>query len=138
MPDEITRVDYYMGTIPNKVGEGARILNALKEAGINLTGCLGYPKTAKNAEIVVVVPEKAPTPAKVAKKAGLALGKKQKAFLVTGEDRLGALAETMSKLAGAGINVVSTHAVSGGAGRYGAMIAVAPADLKKAAKALGI
>jgi len=138
MPDEITRVDYCIGAIPNQPGEGAKVLGALKEAGISLTGFMGYRKTAKTAEVVLVVPEKAPGLAKAAKKAGLALGQKFKAFLITGEDRVGALLEAAEKLAAAGINVVSTHAVVAGAGRYGALVAVDPKDLKKAAKALGI
>ena len=138
MADEITRVDYYMGTIPHKVGEGARILNAFKQAGLSLTGFLGYPKTGKLAEMVVIVGEKAPSPVKVAKQAGLALGKKQRAFFINGEDRVGALADPICKLAEAGINVISTHAVCAGAGRFGAVLTVQPADFKKAAKALGI
>lgn len=138
MPDEITRVDYYTGAIPNSAGEGSKVLCALQEAGISLAGFLGYRKTAKTAEVILIVAEKAPSPAKAVKKAGLVLGKKFKAFLVTGEDRVGALLEAAEKLAAAGINVVSTHAVVAGAGRYGALVAVDPKDLRKAAKALGI
>lgn len=136
MPDEVTRVDYYVGAIPNKAGEGAKVLNALKDAGISLTGFLGYHKTARLAEIVLVLPENSPSPAKAVKKVGVTLGKKCKAFLITGEDRVGALADSMGKLAAAGINVFTTHAVAGGAGRFGALIAVDPKDVKNAAKAL--
>jgi hypothetical protein len=138
MADAITRIDYYMGIIPNKTGEGARILKALTDAGINLTGFLGYPKTARNSEVVFIVDEKTPAIAGLAKKAGVALGKKQKGFFVNGEDRLGAVSEKMSALAAAGINVVSLHAMCAGAGRYGALIVVDAKDVRKAGKTLGV
>jgi hypothetical protein len=138
MPDEITRVDFYLGAIPHKTGEGAKILNAFKEAGVNLTGFLGYPKTKRNAEVVIVVDEKAPNLGPIAKKAGVALGKKQKGFLITGEDRLGAVEEHLRKLAEAGLNITSAHALCGGAGRFGALVVLEQAENRKAAKALGI
>lgn len=132
---EVTPVVYYVTTIADKPGEGARVLNAFKEAGVNLMAFLGYPK-ARKAEIILAVEEKAPGLGAVARKAGLVLGKKQKALLVTGEDRPGALAEVMEKLAAAGINVVTAHAVTGGGGRWGVLLSVPPAAMRKAAKVL--
>lgn len=137
MADQIKQVSYYIGEIPNKVGEGAHLLNALKDAGVNLTGCLGYPKSARKAEVIIIVDDKAPNLAPIAKGAGVALGKKQKGFLASGADRPGACAELMGKLAEKGINVVTLHALCGGAGTYSALIVVAAPDFRKAAKVLG-
>ena len=79
----------------------------------------------------------APNLAPIGKKAGLALGKKQKGLLVTGEDRLGAMADKAAALAAKNVNIVTIHALAPGGGRYSALVAVAPADFRKALKALG-
>ncbi len=137
MPDEITRVEYYIGAIPHKVGEGAKILGAMKAAGVNLIGALGYKKTARNSEVVLVIAENGPKLGPIAKQVGVELGAKQKAFFINGEDRPGALEEVLSKLAAKQINVLTVHALSAGAGRFGALLTVESADFGKAGKALG-
>jgi hypothetical protein len=136
MPDEIKQVSFWIGTMPHKIGEGAALLNAVKDAGVNLVGFLGYPKSARIAEIVLVVDGKAPKLVAAAKKAGFKLGKAQKGLLVCGEDRLGAVAEKAAALAAAGINIVSIHALAATGCCFNALIVVAAADFRKAAKAL--
>jgi hypothetical protein len=137
MADQIAKVDYYMGTIPNKVGEGFKVLSALKEAGLSLTGFLAYAKGRKT-ELIVVVPEKTPKVGAAIKKGGVEAGDKGKGFLVYAADVPGALAEIAGKLAEAKINLVSCHAVAAGEGRFGALVVVDGADNRKAAKILGV
>jgi hypothetical protein len=135
--ESITKVDYFSASIPNKVGEGARVLAALRDAGVNLTALWGYPWKGGKVQLEMI-PETGAGFAKAAKKAGLAVGKKQTAFFVNGEDRPGAVAEKLSQLAQAGISVGAVQAVCGGGGRYGAVIFLPQKDVRKAAKALGV
>ncbi len=57
-------------------------------------------------------------------------------FLVQGDDRKGAVADLLKILAEQKINVTAIDAMSAGAGRYAAILWVAPRDVNKTAKAL--
>ena len=48
MPDTIRKVDYYYTTVPNKPGEGARVLGILKNAGVNLLSFSAFPSARKS------------------------------------------------------------------------------------------
>jgi len=53
MPDTIRKVDYYYITAPDKAGEGARVLGALRDAGVNLLAVHAFP-SARRSQIDVV------------------------------------------------------------------------------------
>jgi len=134
MTDGIRKVDYFKALVQDKAGEGARILSALLGEGIDLLAFAGFPRGRKAQ--LDFVPENGPAFRKAAKKVGLAVTKNT-AFLVQGQDRPGAVAEIVSKLADAGVSITALDAVAAGGGRYGAILWVKPAEVRKAAKALG-
>jgi hypothetical protein len=134
MADSIRKVDYFKAQVQDKAGEGARILSTLLGEGIDLLAFTGFPRGRKAQ--LDFIPENGAAFRKAAKKAGLAVTKNT-AFLVQGQDRPGVLAGIMSKLADAGINITAIDAVAAGEGRYGAILWVKPAEVRKAAKALG-
>jgi hypothetical protein len=137
MEEKVVKVDHYSAAIANKAGEGARVLGVLKDSGVNFIALWAYPSVGGKAQLEMI-PENGAALVKAAKKAGLAMGKKQIAFFVNGEDRPGAVAESLGKLAAAKINVGAVQALCGGAGRYGAIIFLPQKDVRKAAKALGV
>jgi hypothetical protein len=134
MTNVIRKVDYFKAQVQDKAGEGARILSALLGEGIDLLAFTGFPRGRKVQ--FDFVPEDGPAFRKAARKAGLAVTKNT-AFLVQGEDRPGAIAEIAAKLADAGVSITALDAVATGEGRYGAILWVKPAAVRKAAKALG-
>ena len=135
MPDTVQRVEYFYVQVANKPGEGARLLGALAEAGINLRAFTGFPE-GRGSQLDFV-PSDPGAFKQFARKAKWKLTGPKRAFIVAGEDRVGAVAEMHKKLADANINVTAVDAVCAGAGRYGAALWVAPRDYAKAAKLLG-
>ncbi|MDQ7842258.1 MAG: hypothetical protein QN141_04325 [Armatimonadota bacterium] len=134
MPDTIRLVDYYYVMTADRPGEGARVLGHLKDAGVNLLAFHAFP-SGRRAQLNLV-PSDAAALRAAARKAKWKLVGPKKAFLLTGDDRTGALVDHYNKLAQAKINVVATDAVAV-SGYYGAILWVGPRDVKKAAQILG-
>jgi hypothetical protein len=135
MGDMIRKVDYYYIITANKPGEGARALDQLRSAGVNFLAVHGFP-SARKAQIDFVPVDGAALVA-AAKSTKLKLSKPKTAFLVQGDDRVGAIADLMGKLAAAKLNVTAITGICAGMGRYGAILWVKPRDVSKAAIALG-
>jgi hypothetical protein len=135
MADTVRRVQYFYTEVADKPGEGAKLLNMLKEAGVDLLAYSGFPK-GRRAQLDFIPADVAAFRA-AARKAKVKLVGPKTEFLIQGEDRIGAVAEVVSKLADAGLNVTACDAMAAGEGRYGAILWVKPPDIQKAARVLG-
>ena len=136
MADAIRQVEYFYITAPNKAGEGAGALNTLKEAGVNLLAFSGFPQS-RRAQLDFVPADPAAFK-QAAKRAKWKVVGPKRGFLVQGDDRVGAIAELLERLAAAKVNVTAIDAVCVAEGRYGAIFWVAPKDVKKTATLLGV
>jgi len=136
MADTVRGVEYYYVTVPDAPGEGRRILSALEERAVNLLAYLGFPLGGGQSQIDLV-PEDAASLEEAARQAGITLSAAKRAFLIQGDDRVGAVADITAKLAEANINVTAAAAAGAGSGRYGMILWVAQADYERAAGALG-
>jgi hypothetical protein len=136
MADTVLGVEYYYVTVPDEPGEGQRILSALKDGGVNLLAFLGFPQDDGRSQLDLV-PDDPQSLRAAAERAGVTLSEAKRAFLIQGDDRVGAVADTTAKLADANINLTAAAATAAGSGRYGMIIWVAPTDYDRAADALG-
>ena len=137
MADIVRRIEYYYTVVPNRAGSGAKVFNALKAGGANLIALNGFPTSARRAQLAFVPSDRDAFLA-AARKAGIKLKGPKVAFLIQGEDRVGAVAAVLSKLGQARINVTAMQAIATGAGRYGAILWIKSRNVGKAAQALGV
>jgi len=135
MYDTVRLVDYFYIETPNKPGEGARVLEGLQRAGVNLIAFHAFPSGRRSQ--LVFIPSDAAAFKATAKMSKWKVKGPKKTFVIEGDDRVGVLVDYFRKLAAAKINVTANDAVAAGMGRYGAVIWVKGRDVKRAAKALG-
>ncbi|MCS7234978.1 MAG: hypothetical protein RMM30_03250 [Armatimonadota bacterium] len=136
MADVVRRVEYQYVVVPDRPGEGLRVLAALQGAGVNLLAYLGFPVEGGRAQLDLVA-EDPEALRRVAAQEGWQLSAPKMAFLIQGEDRVGAAAEHIRKLSEAGVNITAAAAAAAGAGRYGMVLWVRPEDYERAAQLLG-
>jgi hypothetical protein len=136
MPDRVRRVTYCYPIVPNRAGQGARILSELESAGVNLLAYSGFPVGGGKSQLDLVLEDMGAL-RRLSRRNGWRLSKVKKGFLVQGTDQVGAVHRHLRKLADAGINVTAADAVAAGKGRYGMILWVKPRDYARAAKTLG-
>ncbi len=135
MPTTIRQVEYAYVTVASRPGEAAGILEALRDANVNLLAFTGFPQGRNKAQVDVVTTDIAGLKA-AAKRHKWKLSRPKRAFLAQGTDELGAALPPVGKLAAAKINIIAIDAVAAGEGRFGMLFWVAPRDYKRAAQLL--
>lgn len=135
MAAAIREVEYFYSLVADKPGEGKKLLEFLSEKEVNLIAITAFPVGEGKSQIDFF-----PSDPEILKKAAgdaeIKLVGPKKAFLVQGDDRVGALYDFHLKLSNAGINIHACNGVVDGTGRFGYVVWVNPADYEKASKAL--
>jgi len=133
--DRVRKVSYLTCEVPTRPGQAAAALEALREAGVDLLAFTGFPLGGGRAQLDFVAASLGSV-RRVARREGWRLGRPKKAFLIQGDDRVGAVHAHLARLAEARINVTAVDAVTAGGGRYGVILWVKPRDHTRAARAL--
>ncbi len=136
MADRVRKVNYCYLKVPNYAGHGEKALRTLREAGVSLLAYSAFPIGGRRAQMDFI-PENMSAFKKVARKNGWRLSKVKKGFLITGQERLGAVHRHIAKLSDANINVTAVDALGAGKGRYGMILWVRPKQYARAARVLG-
>ena len=135
MLSSVKEVEYYYTVVVDKPGEARKLLDFLSERSVNLLALTAFPAGEGQTQIDFF-PADPEILKEAAEDADISLVGPKKAFLLQGEDRIGALYDFHLKLSNAGINIYACNGVVDGTGRFGYVIWVAPADYEEASKVL--
>ncbi len=135
MLESVKNVEYYYTVVADRPGEARKLLDFLSERMVNLLALSVFPVGEGKSQIDLF-PDDPEVLKKAADDAQIPLVGPKKAFLLQGEDKIGALYDVHLKLANAGINIYACNAVVDGTGRFGYIIWVNPDDYDEASKVL--
>jgi hypothetical protein len=137
MAIKIKKVDYFYCSVEDQPGESYKILSFLATVGVNLSAFTCVPTGPFRTQFTLF-PEEPSKLVVEAKKANIQLAGPNPAFLILGDDEIGALVNIHQKLYEAKVNVYSSNAVTDGRGGFGYVLYVSPEQYKKASEALEI
>lgn len=137
MSARIFSVDYYYTTVENNPGQGCKFLKTLGAGEVNLLAFNAFPVSSDRTQLVIY-PQNATWLGELARRQGLTLHGPHHAFLVQGDDELGALVTIHEKLCDADINVASSTGLTDGRGRYRYILHVQPEDYERSLEVLGV
>lgn len=133
----VRRVSYFYLGVPDRPGEAYKLLAWFSERGINLLAFTAV-HTGEASTQLSIVPEDPGRLSTEARRSGLTLDGPHHAFLVDGDDELGALADLHRTLYEANVNIYAASGVTDGRGALGYLIYVRPEEFERAAKTLHI
>ncbi len=137
MAFQTRRVDYFYTTVRDEPGEAYKLLHTLAELGISLVAFTAVPVGPMRAQLTLFPADTAQLKT-AAGRAGMQLDGPYPAFLVQGDDELGALAGVHAQLYETNVNVYASTGIADNRGSYGYLIYVRPEDAERAAAALGV
>ena len=135
MISPVKDVEYFSIVVADKPGEARKLLEFLSEKSVNLLALTAFP-LGEGESRIDFFPEDSAALRDAAEDADVPLFGPKKAFLIQGEDKIGALYDFHLKLSNARINVRACNGVVDGTGRFGYVIWVDPADHEEASKVL--
>lgn len=135
MSASIQDVEYYYVSVRDRPGEAYRLLTKLAESDVNLLAFAASPMGPDYTQLVLY-PENVHGLTKAAERLGLNLTGPHRAFLIQGDDRLGALVDLHMKLSEAQVNVAASTGVTDGRGGFGYVVHVKSDDFERASSLL--
>ncbi len=136
MAATIRRVAYCSVIIEDRPGEAFPFLAQMAAGGVNLLAFHAIP-LGMNKTQLVMFPADLEDLAAVAEKQGWGLSSPQHAFLMQGDDHLGALVECHRQLYEHGINIASSSGIADGRGGYAYLLYVHREDVDCVGALLG-
>lgn len=137
MAYSIRKINYFYTTVKDQPGEAYELLSQLSGLGISLLAFTAIPIGPSSTQFALFPDDDLKLKAEAAK-AGLNMDGPHPAFLVQGDDELGALSEVHHKFYLANVNIYASSGVSDGKGSYGYVVYVRPADFERAAVAMAV
>ena len=130
-------VEYFTTTLHDSPEAATHLLATLAASGVNLLAFNAIP-VGLLATQLVIFPDDPDAFAHLVKAPGWTVSGPQRAFLVQGDDELGALARLHDDLADAGVHPYASTGVADGRGGFGYVIYVRGEEFETAAAALGL
>ncbi len=137
MAFRIRAVEYYYATVRDELGAAYQVLTALAERRVNLLAFTAVPSGPALAQFALF-PEQPQVLVAEARAANLPLDGPYRAFLVQGDDELGALATVHQRLVDAGVDIYASAGVTDGEGSFGYVVYVREDMFQRALEALDL
>jgi hypothetical protein len=132
----VRSVEYFYVRIEDTREKAYELLAHLASEEVNLLAFSAVPFGPDHIELTIF-PDRSDKFIQTARQFGWMIGTPQHAFLVQGDDHLGALADIQRMLLEADVSIYASSGVTDGSGRYGYVIYFKEDDHERAARALG-